>query len=328
MIQASTNSNQWYAADRLGGLRRFAAAITIFTILGHVWFGFEQSWAQPLVGLAAAYSTEFLLELVDAWVRRRPYRFAGGFKKMVDFFLPAQISGLACSMLLYANDRLWLIAFAASLAIASKTILRIRLNHQSRHFYNPSNFGITVTLLLFPWVGIAPPYHFTENLQSVGDWLVPMVIVCSGSFLNTRYTRRLPLITAWLSCFALQALIRHWTLGSSLPGALMPMSGVAFILYTFYMVTDPPTTPTSTRGQVAFGAAVAAAYGLLMVFHIVFGLFFALTIVSTVRGTYHWAREWMGVTVAAVEVRPAPAPATLIPEPAGVVQAAMVGRAE
>ena len=36
----------------------------------------------------------------------------------------------------------------------------------------------------------------------------------------------------------------------------MPMSGVAFILYTFYMVTDPPTTPGTTRNQIFFGASV------------------------------------------------------------------------
>ncbi len=319
--------NRWYANDRLGGLRRFAAAITIFNILGHFWFGFEQSWAQPLVGLAAAYSTEFLLELIDAAVRRRKPRFLGGWVNLIDFFLPAQISGLACSMLLYANDRLAPIAFAASLAIASKTIFKIRLNNQTRHFYNPSNFGITVTLLLFPWIGIAPPYHFTENLQTVGDLMVPAIIICSGSFLNTRFTRRMPLILTWLSCFFLQATTRHFLLGSSLPAALMPMTGVAFILYTFYMVTDPPTTPGSTRGQIAFGAAVAAVYGLLMVFHIVFGLFFALTIVSTVRGGYHWIRELVGVKAPAAEVRVAPIALELVSAPVEVVQAAMVGGA-
>jgi hypothetical protein len=62
------------------------------------------------------------------------------------------------------------------------------------------------------------------------------------------------------------------------------MTGVAFILYTFYMVTDPATTPSGTRAQMVFGAAVAFTYGLLMVCHIVFGLFFALSIVCTLRG--------------------------------------------
>ena len=39
---------------------------------------------------------------------------------------------------------------------------------------------------------------------------------------------------------------------------------MAFLLFTFYMVTDPGTTPVEPRGQIAFGAVVAAAYGVLM----------------------------------------------------------------
>ena len=64
--------------DRLGGLRRFAIAITVLNILGHAFFGFEQSWAQPLVALASAYSAELLLEFVDARFNRRALRFMGG----------------------------------------------------------------------------------------------------------------------------------------------------------------------------------------------------------------------------------------------------------
>ncbi len=277
---------RWYKQDRLGGLRRFAAAITIFNIAGHTLLGFEQSWAQPLVGLAAAYAMELIMELIDCWRNHRRPRFLGGITDCIDFFLPAQISGLACAMLLYANDRFMPIALAAAAAIASKHVFRAQVGKGKRHFLNPSNFGITLVLLTLPWVGIAPPYHFTENLSGYGNWALPAFIICSGTFLNTRYTRRLPLILTWLSCFVLQAFLRHLTLGSSFAAALMPMTGVAFILYTFYMVTDPPTTPGSTRGQIIFGAAVAATYGLLMVCHVVFGLFFALTIVSGVRGLY------------------------------------------
>jgi hypothetical protein len=67
------------------------------------------------------------------------------------------------------------------------------------------------------------------------------------------------------------------------------MTGVAFVLYTFYMVTDPATTPEHPWAQVAFGSGVAAMYGVLMASHIVFGLFFALTTVSALRGAVLWA---------------------------------------
>jgi hypothetical protein len=146
-------------------------------------------------------------------------------------------------MLLYANDRLWVVCFASAVAITSKTLFRMPVGSAkgawplllfqlvlflfllqtgeatshlipvtpqampafrlgmlalvlvlavlippglpTRHYLNPSNFGITVTLLLFPWVGIAAPYQFTENLGRIGDWAVPMVIICTGSMLNT-----------------------------------------------------------------------------------------------------------------------------------------------
>jgi hypothetical protein len=132
-------------------------------------------------------------------------------------------------------------------AIASKNIIRARIGKGTRHFFNPSNLGISLTLVLFPWVGIAPPYHFTEKLVGVGNGVLPGVIICTGSFLNWLFTKPLPLIAAWLSCFVAQALLRHWLFGARLESALLPMAGVAFILYTFYMVTDPATTPSGTR---------------------------------------------------------------------------------
>jgi Na+-translocating ferredoxin:NAD+ oxidoreductase RnfD subunit len=279
--------------NRLGGLRRFAIAITVLNILGHAFFGFEQSLAQPLVALASAYSVELLLEFIDARVNRRPLRFlGGGARKFVDFLLSAHITGLACAMLLYANERLGPVIFASVVAICSKCLLRASAGKGTRHFFNPSNFGITVTLLVFSWVSVAPPYQFTENMTGFGDWVLPAVIVCTGTFLNARFTHRLPLIAAWLGGFVAQAALRSLFFDTPFGAGLVPMTGVAFILYTFYMVTDPATTPGGRREQIAFGFSVAAVYGLLMVAHVVFGLFFALTIVCTVRGLWMYATRW------------------------------------
>jgi hypothetical protein len=293
--------------DRLGGLRRFAIAITALNVLGHTVLGFEQAWAHPFVALAAAYLTEALLEAVEARASRRPPRWRGGWRTRVDFFLSAHISGLAVSMLLYPNARWMVIAFAAAAAIASKALFRLPAAQGGRHFFNPSNLGITATLLLFPWVGIAQPYQFTEGLDRVGDWALPALIVCTGTFLNWRFTHRLPLIAAWLGGFAAQAVLRHLAFGAPLAAAWMPMTGVAFILFTFYMVTDPATTPSAPRAQVAFGLSVAAAYGALMVAHVVFGLFFALSIVCAARGAWAWARVPLAVP-ARIPTRRVPVP--------------------
>jgi enediyne biosynthesis protein E5 len=294
---------------RLAALRRFAVAITLLNVLGHTVLGFEQSLAVPLVALLAAYSTELLLEAVDAWRYGRRPRFLGGGTAPLDFLLSAHISGLAVAMLLYAGDRLMPVAFAAAAAIASKHVFRVGTNGATRHFFNPSNVGITATLLAFPWVGIAQPYMFTEKLEGGWDWLLPGIILCTGTFLNARFTRRVPLILAWLAGFGLQAVARHFLLGNALLASLNPFTGVAFLLFTFYMVTDPATTPASVRGQVAFGALVAAAYGMLMALHVVFGLFFGLSIVCAGRGAALALKAWAAQRAEARVDSKAPVPA-------------------
>ncbi len=277
---------------RLPALRRFAAAITDLNLFGHFYLGFEQSFAQPLAALATAYTLELLLEWIGARAHGRTPRFVGGPLALVNFLLSAHISALAVAMLTYANDRLWPVMFGAAVAIGSKHVFRVATAEgRSVHFFNPSNLGITATLLAIPSVAISQPYMFSENLGPVGDWVLPCIIVAAGTFLNARFTRKIPLIVGWLGGYALQALLRTAFLGTALRSELMPFTGLAFLLFTFYMVTDPATTPTSVRGQIAFGASVAATYGVLVAFHIVFAIFFSLSLVCIGRGALLYARS-------------------------------------
>lgn len=272
-------------------LRRFALAITVLNIAGHFFLGFEQSWAYPLVAIATTYSLEFFFELYYCRINKQTPRYAGGFGKMVDFLLPAHITGMATSMLLFSNASLGPIVFASAVAICSKVIFRINIDGRSRHFLNPSNFGIAATLVLFPWVGISPPYMFTENLYGIADWILPGILIIVGSLLNTVFTGRIVLIVSWAFAFILQAFVRSVLFDISFVASLLPLTGVAFLLFTFYMISDPATTPQSKKGQVIFAFSTAFFYGLLMTFHIVFGLFFALVISCVLRGAYLYVTQ-------------------------------------
>ncbi|WP_435149115.1 enediyne biosynthesis protein UnbU [Micromonospora aurantiaca (nom. illeg.)] len=277
---------------RIVALRRFALSITVFTLLGHTVLGFEQSWLTPIAALCTAYALELLLETIEARVERRPVRYRGSAVDLVNFLLPAHIGGLACAMLLYGNERLWPTLFAVTVAIASKYVVRVRFTAggPAKHVLNPSNFGIVVTLLCFTWVGIAPPYQFTANINGIWDWVVPGAILAAGTMLNAKLTRRGPLVAAWVAGFAAQAVLRSVIFDHALVAALLPMTGVAFVLFTNYMITDPGTTPHAPRRQVVFGLATAAVYGTLVLLHIEFGLFFALTTVC--------AGRWVVIVVA------------------------------
>jgi len=149
---------------RLFALWYFTILIVGWIILGVTMLGFEQSYAHPVTGVGAAVAMHFILEWVDARSKGRKLRFSGGWANFLNFLPPAIIPGVACSMLLFPNERLWPIAFAAGFSIASKVIFRAPIgNGQTQHIFNPSNIGITLTFLILPSVGAAPPYQFTQE---------------------------------------------------------------------------------------------------------------------------------------------------------------------
>jgi Na+-transporting NADH:ubiquinone oxidoreductase subunit NqrB len=289
---------------RIVALRRFAISITVLNLLGHTVLGFEQAYVTPIVAVLTAYILELGLETLDARARGRTPKYAGDARRVVEFLLPAHITGLACSMLLYAGNRIWPTVFAVTVAIASKYLVRVA----GRHVLNPSNFGIAVTLVLLPSVGIAPPYEFTEWVGGPLDWIIPVAILAAGTMLNAKLTRKMPLIAGWAAGFATVAVLRTAIEGTSTVSALLVMTGTAFILYTNYMITDPGTTPVKPWRQAAFGVSTAVVYGLLVFCHIAFGLFFALVIVCALRG--------VGVAIAARRVQASPVAAPAQPVPA------------
>lgn len=270
---------------RLFALWYFTILLIIWTILGHTVLGFEQAWVHPIAGVAAAIFVQLFLDSMTAWANRRRPRYLNGLGSLLSVLPPAIIPGLACAMLIYPNERVSPVLFAVAVSIASKVLFKAPVGgERSQHFFNPSNFGIVVTLLLFPWVGLAPAYHFTENVTGAWNWVLPGIVLASGIVIHSLFTGRLHLCVAWIVGFLLQAVLRGLFFSSSWIVPLMPMTSVAFMIFTLYMIPDPATTPLNARRQMAFGFAVAAVYGVLQLMHVVYGLFIALFLVSAARG--------------------------------------------
>jgi enediyne biosynthesis protein E5 len=271
-------------------LRNFAISISVFNVFGYTLLGFEQPFLWPLFAVLTAYTTEIVFELIHSWSHQHRPRFLGnGPRGVYEFLLPAHITALAVNMLLYANNQFWPVLFGVVLAVSQKHFLQAPIAGRMRHFMNPSNFGIAMTLLLFgSWVSISPPYMFTEWASSYFRLFIPIVILTSGTVINAMLTRRVPLIVGWMGTFFIQGFVRHWLWGVQLNTALSVMTGVAFVLFTNYMITDPGTTPTKPRAQFMFGSSVAIVYAFLMEFNIVYTLFFATAIVCGARGLGWW----------------------------------------
>jgi enediyne biosynthesis protein E5 len=222
------------ADPRYLALRNFAISISVFNVFGYTLLGFEQPFLWPLFAVLTAYTTEIVFELIHSWSHQHRPRFLGnGARGVYEFLLPAHITALAVNMLLYANNQFWPVLFGVVLAVSQKHFLQAPIAGRMRHFMNPSNFGIAMTLLLFgSWVSISPPYMFTEWASSYFRLFIPIVILTSGTVINAMLTRRVPLIVGWMGTFFIQGFVRHWLWGVQLNTALSVMTGVAFVLFT------------------------------------------------------------------------------------------------
>jgi hypothetical protein len=285
------------ALRRYFALWYFTTLLIVWNLVGHLFLGFEQSYIQPLVGLATAISLQVLLEWIDARASGRKPRFSGSWADLLNFLPPAIIPGLAVTMLLFSNERLMPLIFGVGVAICSKVLFRAPVGHgKTQHVFNPSNLGIVATLLLFPSVGVAPPYHFTENLTGMWHWALPGLVLATGIIVHALFTGRLTLVLTWLVAFIIQGELRSWYFGTSWIVPLTPMTSAAFMVFTLYMIPDPATTPIQPLRQALFAISIAAVYGVLLVEHVVYGLFLALAIVCAMRGAglYAWA-AWQSI---------------------------------
>ena len=271
--------------DPRNGLRMSATLATVFTILGHTVFGFEQPVAQVFVALATGYASALFFEWVDTRANGIVPGYAGGWRKLVDFLLSAHMTSITLSFLLYFNERLWIMALAVVLAIGSKYVLRVRQNGRLQHFMNPSNFAIAVVLIAYQWTGVLP-WSYTIELHGVFDWLVPLLIVGLGMRLNLLFTGRIPTVLSWLVTFVALGAGRAWFQHSPVVAELVVLTGIPMVLFTFYMITDPQTSPSRRSSQIAFGAGIALAYSVLLLLHLQYTMFYSVTVICVIRGAW------------------------------------------
>jgi hypothetical protein len=179
----------------------------------------------------------------------------------------ALISGLSLCLLLRTMHLSAMFA-AAAIAIASKFVLRVG----ERHFWNPTNFAIVVMLVLdLGWV-------------SPGQWgsaaYFALLVAGAGGFVVTR-AARLDVTAAFLVGWAALLFGRALYLGDPLAIPLRQLRSGALLIFAFYMISDPKTTPRSRAGRVAFAALVAAvAFVVQFVLYRQDGLLLALAVAA------------------------------------------------
>ena len=180
------------------------------------------------------------------------------------------ITSLSLTLLL-RTDLALVAAFAALIAIASKFLVRVR----GKHIFNPANVAI-VTLM------IASDHAWISSGQWGSAAIGAFALACLGFIVLTR-AKRAETTVGFLAFYALLLFGRALWLGDPLTIPVHQLQNGALLIFAFFMISDPKTTPNSGVGRLLYAMLVATiAYTIQFVFYEPHGPIIALIIASPV----------------------------------------------
>jgi hypothetical protein len=236
---------RWYQIAVLSGL----------FLYGKTFLDFDVSWARAALVLAFALGTQWAFQF-------------GRLEK----FEPksALISALSLCLLLRTNFAI-VAAFVACATIASKFVIRVH----GKHVFNPTNFGLVLALVLGLPAWVSP-----------GQWghvaFFGFLMASLGTVVVTRAARA-DVTFGFLVFYGLIVFGRAAWLGQPWINPLHQLQSGGLLLFSFFMISDPRTTPDSRAGRLVFAMLVALGAAFVpFVLYRTNGLLWSLALLSPV----------------------------------------------
>jgi hypothetical protein len=242
-----------------------AAVIISIHVLGQIALGFRVSVPQILVAIlvCAVIEVGWTLHTTGALVWPASAMLTG--------------SGVALILRLsdmQANDhwswRGWYVfALVAGLSLLTKYVIR----YKGSHVFNPSNVGLVAAFLLLGSARIEPLDFWWAPLDG---WMVAAyLIILVGGLLITARLHLLGMSAAfWLTLAAGIGVLAASGHCMTARWSFEPVCGTHFwwvivfspeiLIFLFFMITDPKTTPAGRVARIAFGISVAMVCTLLI----------------------------------------------------------------
>ncbi len=211
----------------------FSSLLTLIVVTGEAFFdilgGFER--------LIVALGTAIVAEHVSA-------RLFAGRKGST---LTAYITGNSVIVLTKPGPGLlWPFVLGPLIAIVSKSALRYR----GQHIWNPTNLSFSLLLLLAPGSVSILSHQWGNDLRLVG------VIMLLG-FLVVGKSKLMHISGTYAASFLALACVRAWMTGEPMMSEIAPITGPMYMLFMFFMITDPKTVVKSKRGRVLVVVLIA-----------------------------------------------------------------------
>lgn len=174
-------------------------------------------------------------------------QYAGTRFAKLPFFDPksALISSLSLCLLL-RTDHLAIAALASVVAIGSKFVFR----WNDKHLFNPTTLALAIALASgMGWI-------------SPGQWgqvaWFGFLVACLGSLVVTRAARA-DVTIAFLTVYVGLLFARALWLGDPLTIPFHQIESGALLIFAFFMISDPKTTPDSRTGRLVYALLVSLA---------------------------------------------------------------------
>jgi Na+-translocating ferredoxin:NAD+ oxidoreductase RnfD subunit len=183
----------------------------------------------------------------------------------------AYITGISVGILI-RSPLAWPFIVCSLLSISSKYALRIH----GRHLWNPSNFGVSTLIFLVPTVAVPLSLEWGNHL-----WAPAIIFALGSAILYT--LGRLHITLTYVAAFSALSLLRGALTGQPVLSELGLLTAPSYLLFMFFMITDPKTTPRTRGRQIAVTLIVAIVETILRLREESHAPYYALFIVSINR---------------------------------------------
>jgi Na+-translocating ferredoxin:NAD+ oxidoreductase RnfD subunit len=191
----------------------------------------------------------------------------------------ALLTGLIVAMVLSPLASPLVAAVTAAISVASKYVFRTPWSN----IFNPAALGLVATYYLF---GSAESWW--GSLPDLPVWAVLIVVAC-GLFIVDRINK-LPMVLTFLGVyfllFTVSALLGDPAWVAEIFRA--PDANAA-LFFAFFMLDDPPTSPTRYPDQIWFGLiAAVAGFSAFIAFGVEFYLVFGVLLANGWESLRRW----------------------------------------
>jgi len=188
-------------------------------------------------GLAAAVTLAAAIDVVALRIREGSWVFPSG----------AILTALIVAMVLSAQERWYVTAITSGVAVLSKYVFRGR----SANIFNPAALGIVLMFYVFEtgesWWGALPEVAPAAMA----------VLFATGIFITDR-VNKMPMVLAFLGTYYALFTLTAFVGDPRLVAEIYRTPDLqAVLFFAFFILTDPPTSPTRHRDQVICGVLVA-----------------------------------------------------------------------